>query len=150
MNKITLIIASFMFVCVTVFGLSTKTATAAPTANPTSCGENGFLGLPYWYKYLDPVEELEPDPLTGENVCRAKLKGIKDIWLVVAACVELLIRLASMIAIGFMIYGGVSYVISQGAPDKTKKAQATVINAVIGLAISVVAAAVVSFIAGRF
>ena len=148
MKKTILLIASFMFVWVAVFGLSTKTATAAPTANPTSCGENGFLGLPYWYKYLDPIEEL--DPLSGENVCRAKLKGIKDIWLVVAACIELLIRLASMIAIGFIIYGGVSYVISQGAPDKTKKAQATVINAVIGLAISVVAAAVVSFIAGRF
>ncbi len=148
MKRLALFTASFMFVWVAVFGLTTKTASAAPTENPTSCGDNSFLGLPYWYKYLEPVEEH--DPVSDTDVCRAKLRGIKDVWLVVAACVELLIRLASMIAIGYIIYGGVSYVISQGVPDKTKKAQATVINAVIGLAISVVAAAVVSFIAGRF
>lgn len=126
-------------------------ASAAVTPNPTNCDSsksNGFLGLPYWYKYLDHQREL--DALTNKYVCKVKLNGIKDTWLVAAAVIELLVRIASMIAIGIIIYGGVSYIISEGSSDKAKKAQSTVINGVIGLVITVVAAAVISFIAGRF
>ncbi len=110
--------------------------------------DNDFLGFPKWYKYLgqQPVE----DAVSGATICNAKLNGIQDVWLVVAAVIELLLRISSLIAIGFIIYGGVSYVISQGVPDKTKKAQATIINAIIGLVISIVATASVSFFAGRF
>ncbi len=110
--------------------------------------DNDFLGFPKWYKYLgqQPVE----DAVSGATICNAKLNGIQDIWLVVAAVIELLLRVSSLIAIGFIIFGGVSYVISQGAPDKTKKAQTTIMNAVIGLVISIIATAAVSFVAGRF
>ena len=110
--------------------------------------DNDFLGFPKWYKYLgqQPVK----DEVSGATICNAKLNGIQDIWLVVAAVIELLLRVSAMIAIGFIIFGGVSYVISQGAPDKTKKAQTTIMNAVIGLVISIIATAAVSFVAGRF
>lgn len=112
------------------------------------CSQGNFFGLPVWYKYLD--RQTTTDELTGAQVCDFKINGLSDVWLVVAAVIEILLRVSSMIAIGIIIYGGVSYVISQGAPDKTKKAQATVINAVIGLVLSVTAAAIVSFVAGRF
>ncbi|MDO8265401.1 MAG: hypothetical protein Q7T41_00495 [Candidatus Saccharibacteria bacterium] len=141
------IMITLILMFITVFGLMSKPVSAL-TPNPTCERSDSFLGFPYWFKYLDPVKEY--DPVSKTDICRAKLNGIKDVWLIVAACVELLIKLSSMIAIGFIIFGGVSYIISQGAPDKTKKAQATAINAVVGLAISIVAAAVVSFIAGRF
>lgn len=109
---------------------------------------NGFLGFPTWYKYLDQQTVL--DPTSSVDVCNAKLNGIQDIWLIVAAVIELMLRVATLVAIGFIIYGGVQYVISQGAPDKTKKSEQTVINAIVGLVISIVAAAIVSFVAGRF
>ena len=109
---------------------------------------NDFFGFPKWYKYLgqQPVE----DAVSGATICNAKLNGIQDVWLVVAATIEILLRVASIIAIGLIIYGGISYVISQGVPDKTKKAQATIINAIIGLVIAIIATASVSFFAGRF
>ncbi len=110
--------------------------------------KNIFFGLPLWYKYLD--QQTVRDSTSGVDVCNAKLNGISDIWLIVAAVIEALLRVASLVAIGFTIYGGIQYMISQGAPDKTKQSQATVINAFVGLVISIVAAAIVSFIAGRF
>jgi hypothetical protein len=119
------------------------------TQNVTEgCNQGSFFGLPVWYKYLD--RQTSTDELTGAQVCDFTINGLSDVWLVVAAAIEILLRVSSMIAIGVIIYGGISYVISQGAPDKTKKAQTTVINAVIGLVVSVTAAAIVSFVAGRF
>lgn len=148
MKKFIMIITSTLIASLALTGFLVQTSSAAPAQETSGCREKGFLGFPTWYKYLDPV--TVKDPLSGADVCQVKLHGLKDIWLVVAAAIDILLRVASMIAIGFIIYGGVSYVISQGSPDKTKKSQDTVINAVIGLAISVVAAAVVGFIAGRF
>lgn len=121
----------------------------APRAPLAGECDGSFFGIPSWHKYLEKrvVHELT----TGqENSCEVQLKGIADVWLIVAAVIEILLRVAAIVAIGFIIYGGVQYVISQGAPDKTKVAQQTIIDAVIGLVISIVAAAIVSFIAGRF
>lgn len=112
------------------------------------CNQGSFFGLPVWYKYLD--RQTRTDELTGAQVCDFTINGLSDIWLVVAAVIEILLRVSAMIAIGVIIYGGISYVISQGAPDKTKKATQTVLNAIIGLVLSVTAAAVVSYIAGQF
>ena len=143
-----LLVSILLMSTVLVFGFSASTASAVVTENPQCLKSGSFLGFPYWYKYLDVV--VEHDATSDIDICSAKMKGIKDVWLVVAACVELLIRVASMIATGFVIYGGVTYITSQGAPDKSKKAQGTIINAVIGLVMTVVATAVVSYVAGRF
>jgi NAD/NADP transhydrogenase beta subunit len=78
------------------------------------------------------------------------LNGLNDIWRVVAAVVEMLLRISGLVAIGYIVYGGIQYVISQGQPDKTKTALQTVINALVGMAISVVATAMVTYVAGRF
>jgi hypothetical protein len=47
-----------------------------------------------------------------------------------------------------VIYGSINFVMSRGEPDKTANARNTIINALLGLAIAVIAAATVNFIAG--
>lgn len=114
------------------------------------CGSSGtFFGLPQWHKYLQNKEQVN-DPLTGGTSCNIKINGLNDIWLVGAAILEILLRVAALVAVGFIIYAGVLYIISQSQPDKVSMALKTAINAVIGLTISIAAAALVSFIAGRF
>jgi hypothetical protein len=54
------------------------------------------------------------------------------------------------VAVGYVIYGGIQYVTSQGSPDATKKAQQTIINALIGVVLAVLAASIVAFIGNRF
>ena len=131
-----------------LFIQGSRVALAAP------CPGGGFLGLPTWHKHLEGVETDEIDSITGTStgnkVCAPQIDGLSDIWKIVAAVLELLLRLASLIAIGLVVYGGVTYITSQGSPDKTKQALKTIINALIGLVISIIAAALVGFIAGRF
>jgi hypothetical protein len=109
-------------------------------AATTSCSSN-FLGFPTWYKYLK---------LTAYPDCSPQFTSISDVWLIVAAIVELLLRVAALAAIVMVMYGAVEYIISQGEPDRTSRARSTIINALIGLAVAVVAAALVTFIAGQF
>lgn len=101
---------------------------------------SGFFGFPTWYKYL-PVQ---PD---AHGVCAAQISGLNDVWLILAAVIEILTRIAAMVAVGFVIYGGVLYTTSEGDPNKTTQARHTLINALVGLVITVLAATVVNFVA---
>jgi len=69
-----------------------------------------------------------------------------DILLVVLAVVDDLLRVAGVLAVGYVIYAGIKYITSQGSPDETAKAQSTLLNAIIGLSIALIAIASVSFI----
>lgn len=112
------------------------------------CAGGSFLGFPKWYKYLNG--QVIPEGQAYAGTCVPRLEHIADIWLVVAAVVELLIRIGGILAVVFVIYGGVQYIVSQGDPGKTNQARQTIINALVGLAIAIGATVVVTFIAGRF
>ena len=116
------------------------TGSAASDAN---CGKSGgFLGFPTWYKYLDPTF------VDGE--CKLTFEFPENIGLVAAAVIEILLRVAALIAVGFVLYGGLQYIMSQGEPERLAAARSTIINALIGLVITVTATGIVSFVAGRF
>jgi len=101
---------------------------------------SAFLGFPYWYSYLQ-CQGTPPQP---------ELTNINDIWAIVAAVIEILLRIAGIVAVFLVVYGGIQYITSQGEPDKTTKARSTIINALTGLVIAILAASLVSFVAGRF
>jgi ABC-type Fe3+ transport system permease subunit len=107
-----------------------------------TCSGGSFLGFPKWYKYLDAA------PIVGaNNTCSPQVTSLTDVWLIVAAIIEILLRVSALLAVVFIIYGGFSYTTSQGDPEATSRAKNTLTNALIGLAIAVTATAVVSFIA---
>jgi hypothetical protein len=106
-----------------------------------SCPGGTFFGFPKWYKYLPGTV----DPNSG--LCTPKLTSLSGIWLILAAIIEIMIRVAAIVAVAFVIYGGISYITSQGEPEATSKARGTIVNALIGLAIAILAASIVTFIA---
>lgn len=108
----------------------------------TPCHGGNFLNFPTWFKYLPSTT----DPNT--HVCSPRISSLSDIWLIVAAILEILLRVAAIAAVIFIIYGGVTYVLSQGEPEKTTRAKMTIINALGGLVVAVMATVIVSFIAG--
>ena len=108
--------------------------------------DQSFFGIPTWHKYLNKIE-ADSDGIHG---CRAKLEGIGDIWLVVIAVIDILIRVAALVAFAMIVTGGVRYMLAQGEPDKLQQAKQTIINAAIGLAISISAAILVAFIGRQF
>lgn len=108
-----------------------------------ACAPKEFFGIPSWYKYLYSAGRID---MKG-GVCQ--LTGtfqMTDLLLVAMALLDMGLRAAGLVAVGFVIYGGIQYIISQGEPDKTKKAQETVINALIGLVLAIVATVIVQFI----
>ena len=107
-------------------------------AAAAACKTSGLLGFPYWYEYI-----------AKPPACQPALTSLSDIWLIGAAILEILLRVAAIAAVVYLMYGGVTYVTSQGEPDKTQKAKMTIINAVGGLAVAISATALVAFIAGR-
>jgi len=108
-----------------------------------ACPGGNFLFFPPWYKYL-PSNGYDPS-----GMCTPKINGLNDIWLVAAAVLEILLRVATLAAIGFIIFGSFEYITSQGEPDKTSKARSTIVNAAIGLVIAIMATAIINFVAGR-
>lgn len=116
-----------------------------------ACSSSGFFGIPTWYKYLQSGGYMVDE----NNVCQLSAPGgiqannFEVVVLIGFGVLDILIRIAGLVAVGFVVYGGVLYVLSRGEPDKAKKALGTIINALIGLVIAVVAAAIVAFLGGR-
>lgn len=101
-----------------------------------------FFTFPTWYKYLTMIN-------TSNGSCQPHLQSIWDVWLIGAAIIEMLIRIAAMLAIVMIVWGGVRYIQSRGDPNNTKAALNTIISAVAGLVVSVAATALISFVAGK-
>ncbi len=99
---------------------------------------NGFFGFPTWYKYLEGQREV--------GGCAPSLDHISDLWLILLAVIEMLLRVAVLAAIAYLIFGGFKYISSRGNSDKITQAKTAVIDALIGLFIAIAAVAVVNFI----
>lgn len=114
------------------------------------CGRSSstFLGFPTWYKYLNPsfVAATSTTPAS----CDLAFVFPDDLPKVGLAVIEILLRLGGLVAVGFVVYGGFSYITSQGEPEKTKSARNTIVNAVIGVAIATIATVAVAFIGKEF
>ena len=115
----------------------------ANVGDSCSFGSSSFLGFPYWYQYL-------PGKMDVNNACVPALNSINDVWLVGAAIIEILLRIAGIVAVVMIVYGGIQYVMSNGNPDQAQRAQHTLINAIIGLVVAVGAATIITYVAGRF
>ena len=112
-------------------------------SNFAACPGGNFLGLPKWWAYLPSTT----DPNTHQ--CIPQITGINDIWLIVAAVIELLLRVAGIIAVVMVVYGGITYMTSEGSPEDTTKGRNTIIYSLVGLIISISAALIVTFVARK-
>jgi len=114
-------------------------------AASNSCSKGSFLGLESWFHYL-PSGDFNSDC----NITKFTTLGSKsELLLIGLAVLDDLIRIAALVAVGYVIYGGIQYVTSQGSPDATSKAQQTIINALIGVVVAIMAASIVGFIGAR-
>lgn len=109
------------------------------------CADNTLLGFLPWYHYLNlnsqcGFDASHPFVLLGGN---------SSILLVLLAVVDDLFRAIGLLAVVFIIYAGFKFILSRGAPEETAKARTTALNALVGLGISMVAIAFVSFMGAR-
>lgn len=121
-----------------------------------------FLGFPTWHKYLVKTTDEVKDPITNEPVIDPRtgspkltcdivvpgdnfLKGNTP-WLIGAAVIEMLLRFVALGAVIMVISGGFKIMTSNGSPDAVTTGRNSIFNALIGLAIAVVATTLVSYL----
>lgn len=137
--------ARYLLACIiAILSMTVVVAPAASAQDPPSDGcDSSFLTIPAWYNGLTVVD--------GEN-CEIRspndVGGVASfIWRVGLNIVEMLLRVVGYVAVGYIIYGGYQYMISAGSPDGMTSARKTIVNAAIGLVISVAAAGIVNVVA---
>lgn len=149
--KTTIVRALTALIVFLVFGAFMQFLSPVPltAANGASCNTS-FMGLKTWYAYI-PKTEIDSTTCTvSENMTILPTSTSKGILPYAAlAIVDDLLRITAVIAVAFVITGGVRYATSQGEPGEVKNALSTIINALIGLATAMVAAAVVSYIGNK-
>ncbi|MBM3210509.1 hypothetical protein FJZ39_04185 [Candidatus Saccharibacteria bacterium] len=113
----------------------------APVADAASCDQR-LLTIPPWYRGLTTGSDcalVSPDEAGGISAY---------IWKIVLNVSEIFIQLIGYIAVGFIIYGGFMYMISQGSADGISSAKKIITNALIGLVIVIAATAIVNLVVG--
>lgn len=86
----------------------------------------------------------------GAGQCEVVINSIYDVRTLIANGVEIALSVAVFVAIGFIIFGGFRYVTSSGDASGIKKAKDTIVNAVIGLILAMLAFGIVRYISGQF
>lgn len=117
-----------------------------------TCNKPTFFGLEPWYEYLTvkPVQDQNGENTYCEVQSFTPLGKNSSVLLIALAIVDDLLRIAGIIAVVFIIVGGFKFITSQGSPDGTTQGRTTIINALIGLVIALVAISLVSFIGHKF
>jgi len=119
-------------------------------SNVASCKTSVFLGLKTWYAYLPAGSMDSKCNVVSTIAILPTAKGDNGVLPnIVLAVADDMLRITALVAVAFVITGGVQYLTSQGEPGQVKRAMSTLINALIGLAIALVATGVVSFIGSQ-
>lgn len=140
---------AFLFVFSVVFvGFSASTTTVYAEEAPAACQQaSGFFGFPTWYEYLDVTADNQGGcSVSPIRYADQSINAGATIGAVLLAIVEILLRIAGIVAVGFVIYGGVSYTLSQGVPEKTAASKNIILNGLIGLVIAALAVVIVNLV----
>lgn len=126
---------------VTDSGQTSGTSSTASTSN--NCVRHFYI-VPSWDEYLNPTKSSN-----DASGCTNNFKFPTDIPAVGMALIDILLRIAGLVAIVSIVVAGISYMTSGGSPDKAASARRRIYNSLIGLAIVSVAVAFVTFIGNR-
>lgn len=108
------------------------------------CGtgtDDYFFGLPTWYRGL-PCEN-GVIKLSGSDTLNSV------VYTIALNIADAAVRIAGVVAVGFIIYGGYMYVLAQGDKSRLETAKKTLQTAIIGLVITVMSSALIGFIVAR-
>jgi hypothetical protein len=112
---------------------------------------HGFFSLIPWYHYLPPDRFNDPDRNCGISKFNLFPSNDQpsDFGYVMLAVIDDLLRIAALVAIGFVIYGAIRYITSEGNSEGATQARDTITNALVGLVVALVAITFVSFLGNR-
>lgn len=111
---------------------------SAENCDPEGKNSSNFLNFPTWYRGLSCDS-------SGILSLRNNSPGIIALTVGLNA-IDIMLRLIAMVAIVFLVWGGIQYMLSSGDSAKSAKAQKTVTGAIVGLMIAIVSVSIVTFV----
>lgn len=150
MKKLTVIVFLIFTMSAALFPIgasSTVSAQPAPTQQSNdSCNKGGILNFPRWYDGIcENGQVVSPSSLDGGK----SGSGLgKFIWIIVLNVITMLLYVVGYVSLAFIIWGGFKYIISGDNASGTASARKTILNAVIGLILSIMSVGLVNLIVG--
>ena len=140
MNIFKRIVAGISFILLAAAPVAIVATPQASYAAGPAC-DQGLLGMPPWYRGLTDADcnILSPDKAGGLSTF---------IWKIVLNIIEIGLFIAGYAALFFILYGGFLFLTGGSNPSQIEKARKSILNAVIGLVISISAIAIVKLIFG--
>jgi len=138
---------AMLFVAV-IGGAATSVAVPQTALAASSCNAS-LLTFPAWYQGLQRPDCSIKSP--SELKTAADQTGLSAfIWKIVLNIIELLLQVVGYVSVVFIMIGGFKFLTGTGTPDTVAKARTTILNAVIGLIISIFSVAIVNVVADTF
>jgi len=134
-----LIGVTFSFLVAAPFATAALPAVASAEGEAT-CTTRFLLGIPAWYRGLTK-SDTDCDIKEPDNISNF-------IWKIVLNIIEAALVIVGYIAIFFILYGGFNFIVAGSTAARVEKARKTILNAVIGLAISIGSIAITNLIFG--
>ena len=103
-----------------------------------------FVGAPATAAPRDVLEQGGCD--SNSTLCADSGDGVFSL---IRSIIQVMFIIAGIIAVIMIIIGGITYTTSVGDPAKTKKAKDTVLYSVVGLVVSLMAYAIVTYVVNQ-
>ena len=136
---------------VSVMVSPTASADTTPAATKDSCNTSVTF-FPRWYDGLCKNGTIvSPNDMNTAGSDAASATGNKlGAWITVIALniVSMLLYAVGYVSLGFIIFGGFKYMTSGDNSSGTAAARKTILNAVIGLVLSIMSVGIIKFVAG--
>ena len=135
------ILASILLV-VSLAAATIAPTVALPVAASAACSDAPILGITPWYRGLQEEKD-------GACLIKSPTNGNlgKFITTIALNILQAGFAIAAYVAVFFIIKGGFGYMTSAGSSDGMANAKKTIMNAVIGLVIVLLSAAIINTIA---
>lgn len=125
--------------------LATPLFSSPVYAKECTAGTNALTLLPPWFK------GLQCDDTTNSVLPPKDNGGLQAMILkIVLNIVEALLYVVGYISLGMIIWGGFKYMKGGDNPGEVEAAKKTILNAIIGLLISMFAIVIVNLVTGAF
>jgi hypothetical protein len=98
---------------------------------------------------VDPLDNICSESKSDSEVCKEKARN-EDISVTIGDVINLLLFVVGAISVIMIIVGGILYAVSTGDQSRITKAKYTIIYAVAGLVVSLLAYAIVNFVVDSF
>ena len=124
-----------------MFGALVVPAAITPQPAYAACNDR-LITFPAWYRGLtnSKCEIKNPKQVGGIG---------PFVWTIVANLLEIGLQAVAYVSVGYILYGGFTYLTVASDAGKVGRARKMIQNAVIGLVISIASIAIVNLVAGN-